>query len=360
MSAERRQRPRRSGKQDEDDARLHANEICWLLVSRVKDYAIYVLGVDGQIRSWNDGAEHIKGYRAEEIIGKHMSTFYTPEDIERGLPAELLKIAEAEGRVEREGWRVRKDGTRFWCDVVITALRDDRGKLVGFGKVTRDLTERKAAEDALGELSGRLLKLQDEERRRIASELHDTTSPLLTSLVSKLYSVRVRAGGEGNAFLKDIDESVALAEATANMVRTVSSLLHPPDLDEGGLLASLRWFVDAFPRRTGIKVEAQLPDLMPRLPADHETTLFRLTQDWFNSMQRSGLKAARVRLTMTGDMVQLRIITVMLQSRGELGDLGVLMAANRERLRQLGGRLEVESQGTGITATLPVRGSTRA
>src|SRR5262245_45569371 len=110
-----------------------------LLVERVQDYAIFMLDPSGRVASWNQGAQRIKGYTIDDILGRHMSTFYTPEDVERGLPRKLLGIAQSEGRVEDEGWRVRKDGTRFWADVVITALRDDDGKLRGFGKVTRDL-----------------------------------------------------------------------------------------------------------------------------------------------------------------------------------------------------------------------------
>jgi PAS domain S-box-containing protein len=120
-----------------------------LLVESVRDYAIFALDATGHILTWNAGAQRFKGYTAEEIIGKHFSTFYTQPDLDRGRPAEELEIAEREGRVEDEGWRVRKDGTRFWANVVITALRDQTGKLVGFAKVTRDLTERRAAEERL-------------------------------------------------------------------------------------------------------------------------------------------------------------------------------------------------------------------
>src|ERR671933_2092375 len=120
-----------------------------LLVDRVVDYAIFLLTPDGHVASWNKGAERLKGYRAAEIIGHSFERFYPPEARAAGRPARLLAIARAEGRVEDEGWRVRKGGTRFWADVVITALRDDSGQLVGFAKVTRDLTGRRAAEEQL-------------------------------------------------------------------------------------------------------------------------------------------------------------------------------------------------------------------
>jgi len=120
-----------------------------LLVERVQDYAIFKLDGAGRVSTWNAGAERIKGYRAEEIVGRHFSVFYPPEAVDAGRPARLLALAARDGRVEDEGWRVRKDGSRFWADVSITALRDSEGAVIGFAKVTRDLTARKEAEDAL-------------------------------------------------------------------------------------------------------------------------------------------------------------------------------------------------------------------
>ena len=118
-------------------------------MAAVKDYAIFVLDPDGRVSSWNTGAERIKGYKSDEIVGEHFSRFYTQEDIELGKPDSELKVAASEGRLEDEGWRVRKDGSRFWANVVITAIRGKNGELLGFSKVTRDFTERKKAEEAL-------------------------------------------------------------------------------------------------------------------------------------------------------------------------------------------------------------------
>jgi PAS domain S-box-containing protein len=120
-----------------------------LFVESVKDYAIFLLDPAGHVVSWNAGAERIKGYRADEIVGRHFSAFYTPEDRQRGKPDRMLDAAAADGRAEDEGWRVRKDGSTLWASVVVTAIRDASGALTGFGKVTRDLTERKRAEDEL-------------------------------------------------------------------------------------------------------------------------------------------------------------------------------------------------------------------
>src|SRR3989440_1837548 len=132
-----------------------------LFVKAVQDYAIFMLDAQGRIATWNEGAARLKGYEPKQIIGRHVSVFYPREDVERGLPERLLKTAEEKGSVEHEGWRVRKDGSRFWGGVSITALRDERGTLEGFGKVTRDLTERKQAEKVQQELSWRLVEAQD-------------------------------------------------------------------------------------------------------------------------------------------------------------------------------------------------------
>ncbi len=118
-----------------------------LLVERVQDYAIFALDPDGTILTWNTGAERLKGYRTADIVGSHFSVFYTEDDRQAGKPHRLLATATKSGRVEDDGWRVRQDGTRFWANVLITALRDDNGKLIGFAKVTRDLTQRRAADE---------------------------------------------------------------------------------------------------------------------------------------------------------------------------------------------------------------------
>jgi formate hydrogenlyase transcriptional activator len=132
------------------------------ILESVSDYAIYLLDKDGCIATWNPGAERIKGYEASEVLGSHFSRFFIHEDVERGKPAELLRLAGARGRVEQEGWRVRKDGSRFWADVVLSAIRDASGEIIGYAKVTRDFTDRKRAEEAVMlQLSSALLANMD-------------------------------------------------------------------------------------------------------------------------------------------------------------------------------------------------------
>jgi len=136
-----------------------------LLIDSITDYAIYMLDPAGIVTSWNPGARRFKGYEAHEVIGKHFSTFYTPEDRDAGLPARALSIARHEKRFEGEGWRVRKDGTRFWVNVIIDPIVDSSGELIGYAKVTRDLTERKQTED--------LLRKSEEQFRLLVQSVTD-------------------------------------------------------------------------------------------------------------------------------------------------------------------------------------------
>src|SRR3989442_1409383 len=141
------------------------------LIEGVQDVAIFMLDGAGRVSTWNSGAERIKGYRAEEIVGQHFSRFYPPEAVAEGKPARLLAIAARDGRVEDEGWRVRKDGTRYWANTVISPMRDSQGGLIGYAKVTRDLTQRRRADQALAQTNQEL-------ERFSYSVSHDLRAPL--------------------------------------------------------------------------------------------------------------------------------------------------------------------------------------
>jgi len=143
-----------------------------LLVEAVTDYAIYMLDPDGFITSWNLGARRFKGYEEAEIIGRHFSTFYTDEDRARGLPEKALSISAAEGKFESEGWRVRKDGSQFWASIIIDPIRDPDGQLVGYAKITRDLTERRASE--------LVLRSSEDQFRRLVQGVTDYSLYMLT------------------------------------------------------------------------------------------------------------------------------------------------------------------------------------
>jgi PAS domain S-box-containing protein len=170
-----------------------------LLVQGVTDYAIYMLSPEGTVTNWNSGAQRIKGYSQDEIVGSHFSRFYTPEDRSAGVPARALATAGATGRFEAEGWRVRKDGTRFWAHVIIDAIRDEMGGLVGFAKITRDLTEKKRTAEALEAADRALFQAQKMESigQLTGGIAHDFNN-LLSVLSSGLEVLAIQRGESGD------------------------------------------------------------------------------------------------------------------------------------------------------------------
>jgi len=358
-----------------------------LLVEAVQDYAIFMLDTDGNISSWNVGAERIKGYKAEEIIGRHFSCFYPEEDVRSGKPRWELVIAAKEERFEDEGWRIRKDGSRFWANVIITALRDDAGKLLGFGKVTRDFTERRKvqqeleneiverrnaewrlqnSEKSLRQLSLHLLRTQDEERRRIGRELHDSLGQYLAVLKMKLDSLAFATGQKPDAPTQDLAQCICLAEDCIKEVRTVSYLLYPPMLEELGLKSAIPWYLDGFSARSGIKTSFEVQTDFGRLPRESELALFRVLQESLTNVHRhSGSQTAHIRLLKRQRMCVLEIedkgkgmSPQLLEQSGQdwIGALGVGLRGMNERLRQLGGKLELSSteNGTTVVASVPI------
>ncbi len=195
-----------------------------LLVEGVKDYAIFMLDPEGRVASWNPGAERIKGYKAEEIIGQHFSRFYPQEAIDRGWPAHELRVARQEGRIEDEGWRLRKDGTPFWANVVITALYDGAGNFRGFSKVTRDLTERKRAEE-----NARLL-VEEATARRVAEEnarlIQEQRERLHVTLAS-IGDAVISTDAEGRVdFLNPVAEKLVGWKSEEAARRTLGDVFH--------------------------------------------------------------------------------------------------------------------------------------
>ena len=326
------------------------------LVESVKDYAILMLDPQGHIVSWNAGAQSIKGYAPEEIIGRHFSCFYTPEDRAIGMPEKALQVAASEGRFEAETWRVRKDGSRFWANVIITALRNQEGELIGYAKITRDLTERKQAEEALHELSARLLTVQDQERQRIGRDLHDSVGQYLMLLKIRLDQLEETFKSDGLTRNK-IAECIHLLQEAVREVRATSYELYPPMLEEAGLKSATEWYLDGYVERSGIKTTLDVSCDPGRPPREVELALFRtLLECLTNIRKHSGSKAANVSLHIKDHKVRLEVRD---QGRGispeileaykreQAGKLGVGLRGMRERVRQLGGELEVSSSGQG-------------
>ena len=336
-----------------------------LMVEGVRDYAIFMLDPGGHVVSWNAGAERIKGYRAAEILGQHFSNFYAREDIECGKPEHELLVAAAEGRIEDEGWRVRKDGTRFWANVVITALRDQMGALRGFAKVTRDMTERKQAEQLRARLTTQVLAAQDDERRRVARELHDETGQSLTGLLVGLRTI------EGSQTLPEAAELAqqlrgVVAQSLGN-VRRLARGLHPRVLDDLGLAAAVTGQVREFGHLHGIAVDARVkvPDAH-RLPPLLQTTVYRVLQEALTNVAkhadarhvsvRLGREAATLTLWVQDDGIGMPPQAAL--RPGAAGNhRGLGLEGMRERVALLGGSVQVESEpgvGTTITARIPV------
>jgi PAS domain S-box-containing protein len=358
-----------------------------LLVDAVQDYAIFMLDVQGHVSSWNTGAQRIKGYAVSEIIGKHFSVFYPEEDLRAGKPKRELEIAAKEGRFEDEGWRLRKDGSRFWANVIISAIRDESGELIGFGKVTRDYTERikvseilrkevaerteaqrklHDSEKSLRQLSLRLLQTQDEERRRIGRDLHDSVGQYLVGLKMKVDSLKSSAARNQPRNTSELAECSQLIEEAISEVRTISYLLYPPMLEELGLKSAVPWYLEGFTKRSGIKTTFEVSPDFDRIPGDLELALFRVLQESLTNVHRhSGSSTAIVRLLTKDQAVILQVIdegkgtqSKNLEDRAQdwMGTFGVGLRGMNERLRQLGGTLELSSnqEGTTVSATLPL------
>jgi PAS domain S-box-containing protein len=183
-----------------------------LLVNAVTDYAIYMLDASGNVASWNAGAERFKGYTASEIIGRHFSTFYTEEDIQRGVPVTALETSARTGKFEAEGWRVRKDGRRFWAHVIIDPIRSPSGVLLGFAKVTRDLTERREAQEAL------LQSQKMEAIGQLTGGLAHDFNNLLTAVLGSLELVQRRIGNDSR-IAPLVENAVQAAQRGANLTQ---------------------------------------------------------------------------------------------------------------------------------------------
>ncbi|PZM08947.1 hybrid sensor histidine kinase/response regulator [Rhizobium tubonense] len=201
-----------------------------LLVQGVTDYAIYMLDPEGQVSSWNQGAQRIKGYEPEEIIGEHFSKFYTDEDRADDLPRKALDTASREGRFEKEGWRLRKDGTRFWASVIIDAIRSEDGALIGFAKVTRDVTERRKAQEALDRAQQELFQAQKMEAvgQLTGGIAHDFNNLLMAVLGSLEIAKKRALSGQDNADL--IDNAIQGAKRGAALTQRLLAFSRKQDL----------------------------------------------------------------------------------------------------------------------------------
>jgi two-component system NarL family sensor kinase len=320
--------------------------------------AILFLDSSGRYIEANPAASELLGYTHEEILMMKFGAFTPPAEHE-SLVKSRNDIVQF-GHLSGELTIMRKDGVRREIE-----YRSVANVLPGYhATFMHDITGRKEAERSLRQLSGRLLRLQDEERRRIARQLHDTTAQSLAALRMNLSRINRSTDVSDPAIKEAVDESIALTDQSIAEIRTLSYLLHPPFIDEAGLLTSLRWYVRGFERRSGITVTLDAPDDLARLPTDVETAVFRIVQEALTNIQRhSGSAIAHVRLEQHSNGIRLEIedkgrgMPEHLRSdEGALASAGVGIAGMQQRVTELGGRLQIQSQdqGTRIIVTFPL------
>jgi PAS domain S-box-containing protein len=374
------------------------------LMKGVKEYAIFCLDPLGHVVTWNAGAERLKGYRAEEIIGQHFSVLYPREDVMSGKPEQELAEAAQRGQSEDEGWRVRKDGSRFWANVVITALRDPKGSLHGFAKLTRDMTERhqkeetltkskgllelhieqrtavlarvneqlraeiafreraeeelKTSLDQLRALAGRLQSVREEERTLIAREIHDELGQACTAIKMDLALIGRKTTRTQSQLRAKVESATQVVDNMIVTLRKIASELRPRALDDLGLTAALEWQAQEFESRTGIRCRVILSREPIALDSERSTAIFRIFQESLTNVARHA-HATRVEARLEREADQL-LFQVHDNGRGfdpeeakmrrSLGLVGM-----RERALLLNGELKVEGvPGAGATIALRI------
>jgi PAS domain S-box-containing protein len=325
---------------------------------------IYRTTPDGHILMVNPALVTMLGFGSfEELAARNLECEGFGPSYPRSVFRERI---EREGQViGLEGAWIRRDGSVIFVRESARAVRADDGRVLHYDGIVEDITTRRHTEDAMRQLSGRLLRLQDEERRRIARQLHETTAQGLAGLAVNLTIVKTSAADLSPRASACLSESLELAEQCSREIRTLSYLLHPPLVDEVGLAPALRWYTAGFAQRSGIEVHVDVSPEFGRLPSEHELTLYRIVQEALTNIHRhSGSKTARICLERRPNEI---VLTVADEGHGfpsaalgiagpEGADIGVGIPGMQERLRQLGGRLHIQSgsRGTTLTANLPL------
>ena len=315
--------------------------------------AIFIRNAADKISYWNEGAERLYGWASEEVLNRSVHEILRTE-----FPVPLLEILETD-RWEGELRHTTKYGYQITVSSRWTTLRDRNGKSEGWLEINTDITARKRAEESARRLSGRILSLQDDERRRIARGLHDSLGQYLAALKMNLDVFRTSKDDKA----KLASDCAEIVDKCLNETRTISHLLHPPLLDEAGFDSAARWYVDGFSQRSGIKVNLNLPQKLSRMHRDVEVALFRAVQECLTNVHRhSGSSVVDVRLSLSAKQIRLEIKDdgrgipqERLRSLNQgAADAGVGLAGMRERIRELGGSLEIRSERAGVTVIVRI------
>jgi len=327
--------------------------------------AIIVRDLNYRITFWNNGAVELYGWTKEEAAGKNLHELLateSPEPLE-AIQEHLLR----EGIWQGEVTQAVKDGRRISVETRKALQRNEKGEPTDVFEINRDITKRKNAEDSLRSLSLWLIQLQDEERRRIARELHDSTGQILAVLALNLGALCGRAKQLGPADKEALEEALNLARRASNEIRTLSYLLYPPTLDTGGLPSALQWLIDGFGKRSELQTNLEVSPELGRLPQNLETAIFRIVQEGLTNVYRhSGAALAKVRVLLEPGAIHTEISdngngmpAHVMDAWKDGGNSGVGIRGMSERVKQLGGSLRIESKPgrTVITARFPWSGT---
>jgi PAS domain S-box-containing protein len=328
--------------------------------------AVLVVDLSDKIAFWSDGAEQLYGWKRADALGRS--------------PLELLQtqlprpVAQIETILRREPhWEGElKQTTRFGARISVSSRwalwRDLSGRTLGRFQLDSDITRRKNVEQELRVLSGRLLTIRDEERRRWARELHDSVGQLLVGITMNLSILQRQLDGAAPLDSKFLSESMLLTNEALQEIRTLSYLLHPPMLDEVGLASALRWFASGFSKRSQIEIDLEIPESLGRFPRDLEIAIFRIVQETLTNVHRhSGSSTSKITIWRSANQLRLKVedkgkgmtLPAIGKDDRENAILGVGISGIRERVRQLAGQMQIRSGdwGTALEAVFPLEES---